>query len=56
MRRFLPSMMGHAIGFSGASVAGQCQDRRLSKEVHGRGVLIEVGEDRNESLARMQFP
>jgi hypothetical protein len=48
-------VMGHAIGFSGASVASQCQDRRLPKEVHGRGVLIEVGEYRSESLARVQF-
>jgi hypothetical protein len=47
--------MGHAISFPCASVAGQRQNRGLSKEVHGRGVPVQVSEDRSKFFARVQF-
>jgi len=47
--------MGHAISFPCASVAGQREDRGLSKEVHSGCVLVEIREDGSERLARMQL-
>ena len=43
--------MGHAISFPCASVAGQLEDRGLSKEVHSGCVLVEIREDGSERLA-----
>ncbi len=47
--------MGHAIRFPRASVAGQREDRRLPEEVHGRGVLVQVGEHGSKRFARVQL-
>jgi hypothetical protein len=42
--------MGHAISFPCASIAGQREDRRLSKEVHGGGILVRVCKHRPARL------
>jgi hypothetical protein len=42
---FDSEVMGHAISFPCASIAGQREDRRLSKEVHGGSVLVQIGAD-----------
>src|SRR4029077_20275205 len=47
--------MGQGVGLSRASVAGQSENRGLSDEVHGGGVLVQVRENWSERLARVQF-
>src|SRR6476661_329673 len=47
--------MCQSISLSRGSIAGQREDRALSHEVHGGGVLVQVCEDRSERLARMQL-
>src|ERR1700752_2316512 len=47
--------MGHAISFPSASIASQREDRRLSKEVHGGSVLVQIGKHWSKLLARAQF-
>src|SRR5580700_8968200 len=47
--------MGYAISLPSASVAGQREDRRLSKEVHGGSVLVQIGKHWSKLLARAQF-
>src|ERR1700745_1013225 len=52
---FDSEVMGHAISFPCASIAGQREDRRLSKDVHGGGILVQVCEHRSECLARVHL-
>src|ERR1700730_11907053 len=47
--------MRQAVGFPGASVLRQRENRALSDEVGGGVVLIQLGEDRRERLARVQL-
>src|ERR1700758_264070 len=48
-------VMGYAISFPCASIAGQREDRRLSKEVHGGSVLVQIGKHSSKLLVRAQF-
>src|SRR6201988_748886 len=47
--------MRHAITFACASIVGQREVRGLSKEVHGRGVLVQICKNGSECLARAQL-
>src|SRR5246500_3369375 len=40
---FDSEVMRHAISFPCASIAGEREDRRLSKKVHGGSVLVQIG-------------
>src|ERR1700728_3833401 len=48
-------VMRHAISFPSASVIGQREDRRLSKDVHGRDVVVQIREDWSQSLSGIQL-
>ena len=48
-------VMRNAVGFARGAIAVQREDRALSDEMHGGGVLVQVGEDRSERLARVQL-
>src|ERR1700756_3800034 len=52
---FDSEVMGHAISFPCASIAHQREDRRLSKEMHGGSVLVQIGKHWSKLLARVQF-
>src|SRR6201987_2980844 len=52
---FDSEVMGHAISFPCASIAGQREDRRLSEEVHGGSVLVQILKHWSKLLARVQF-
>ena len=47
--------MRHAVGFPCASVGGYRKDRGLSKEMHGRGILIQICEDWSERFAGIEL-
>ena len=48
-------VMRQAVRFPGRPLACQSEDRALTDEVRGGLVLIQIGEDRSERLARMQL-
>src|ERR1700757_2145607 len=52
---FDSEVMGYAISFPCASIAGQREDRRLSEEVHGGSVLVQIRKHWSKLLARVQF-
>src|SRR3984893_5317638 len=55
MPAFDRNVMRQAVSFPGAPVAGQREDGALPDEVGGGVVLIQLGEDRSERLARVQL-
>jgi hypothetical protein len=44
--------MRQAVDFAGGPVAGQREKCALSKKVRGGVILVQLGEDRSERLAR----
>jgi hypothetical protein len=47
--------MRDAVGFARGAIAFQRGDGALPDEMHRRGVLVQVGEDRSERLTRVQL-
>jgi hypothetical protein len=47
-------VMRDAVGFAGGSIARQGEDGALSDEMHRGSILVQVGEDRSERLARVK--
>src|SRR5258707_199271 len=47
--------MRDAVGFAGGSIARQGEDGALSDEMHRGSILVQVGEDRSERLARVKY-
>jgi hypothetical protein len=47
--------MSQAVRLPGTSVSRQAEDRTLSDEVHGSGVLVQICKHGSQRLARVQF-
>src|SRR5580704_525160 len=47
--------MRKAVSFAGRSVRGEREDCALSHEMRGGVILVQIGEDGSEFVARMQF-